>query len=161
MKITLNKKLSISLIVTFISSLCLGLVIYNGKYFQNLINSPYFSQSLIFILLKWLLISMIFGFVFYNILIMNKNRYVCLWLIVAVYISISSCLISKYCFTSYTIALISCLFSVIFLIILSIILWKNKQIFTFILLLFILYYLILCLYTCIIDYSITYGKWKD
>ncbi len=154
-----NKSI-IAIIITCLNCIVLGLIVFNGKYFQNGYKSFYINY-IHYIVAGWLLYFLISG-VCFNYLLYNVNKKnSCIFLFVLQYVLFAINLVSVYCFDAYLIALISSLFSFILTVYLAVVLFKNNQYRVFVILLLLIILYGFTVFSNSVCCSLEYGIWKN
>ncbi len=156
---TFGRLVSSFFIIT-LTCLILSLIVYNGQYFQNWLNSAYAPHKQITII-SWFLLFVYYGICLFCLWQSNKKDSNYLFLFAIQIFTFAVYVISIYCFSAYILAAVSSALSIIFSLWLVILLFKNKQ-FVLMSLLAVLVVLYLYFLFCGVIYcSLEYGVWKD
>ncbi len=149
-----------SFFITTLACLILSIIVYNGQYFQNWLNSEYAPHKQITVI-GWFLLFVYYGICLFCLWQFNKKESNYLFLFGIQFFTFAIYIISIYCFSAYIMATVSSAVSVIFSIWLVILLFKNKQ---YVLMSLLTVIVALCLYFlfCGVFYcSLEYGVWKN
>ena len=149
-----------TVLITSLTCLILSLIVYQGRYFQNWLNSEY-SQHKQFIIIGWFILFAFYGVCLFCLWQTNTKERNYLFLFGIQFFAFAVYVISVYCFSAYILATVSSILSVIFSIWLVIKLFKNKQyvLMSFIAVLILIY--LYCVFCGILCCSLEYGVWKD
>lgn len=154
------KIILLSIVITCLTCLILSIIIFNGRYFQNWLNSDYASHKQI-IIVDWFLFFAYDGICLYSLWKSNSKDRNYLFYFTIQFLAFTIYLISVLSFGTYILATVSSIVSVIFTIRLIILLFRNKRYVAMSLLLVILFINCYCVFSGLVYSSLEYGFWKD
>lgn len=153
-------RIAFSFIITACLCLTLSLIVYNGQYFQNWLNSPYAPHKQI-IITGWFLLFVYYGICLFCLWQSNRKDSNYLFLFGAQIFTFAIYVISVFCFSAYISATVGSVLSVILSVWLAILLFKNKQYGLMTLLAAAAALYLYLAFRGIIFCSLEYGVWKD
>ncbi len=153
------RRIVFSFIIATLACLILSFIVYNGHYFQNWLNSVYAPHKQITII-GWFLLFVYYGVCLYCLLQSNKKDSNYLFLFGVQVFTFAVYEIALYCFSAYILAAVSSILSVLFLIWIIILLFKNRQyaLMSLLAVMVLLYFYLV--FRGIIYCSLEYGVWK-
>lgn len=154
------KKIVLSVLITCLVCSILSVIIFKGQYFQNWLNSDCATYKPI-VLVYWFLFFAYSGICLLCLLQSNSKETNYLFFFATQFLAFAIYLISVYYFSTYILATVSSVISVIFSIRLIITLFKNQQYFTMSLMLVMLFVHLHCVFRGIVYCSMEYGFWKE
>jgi len=154
------KRIISSILITSLLCLSLSIIIWNGKYFQNRLKSPYeiHKKSM---LIGWYLMFAYSGICLFYLWKTNSDEKNYLFLFAMHFFTFAVYLISVYCFAAYILASISSFLSLIFSVRLVVLLCKNKQYVLMLMMSGIAVVQLCCAFCGTIYSSLEYGIWKN
>lgn len=152
------KPMLVSLSVVGLTCLILSLIVFNGKYFQNLINCAYSPHRQI-VLSVWFLLFAYFAVCLFCLIKSNSEKDILFCFGMQLF-TFSVYTISVYCFAAYVAATVCGVLSVIFSARQAALLFGKKQylLMSMIMILVILH--LCCVFCGVIYCSLEYGIWK-
>lgn len=151
------KKLIVVLIFFIFCCIIIAIILYQGQYLQNYINSPYSPQSLL--LIKWIILHLFFALALFLLWSLGNRKNFILFTL-SYFLHIFR-LVSIYCFANYLLSFICSVISLFVFITLLILNIKEKNKLIIVVLILYSFLIITSLFSSIIYYSLEFGIWKD